>query len=1037
MMRNLTVLILTKLLLLINVSYAAEINNFPGIIPLESSRPPATDLLHNGKLLLPIDAKKLEKSGLDISKLNPGESDIWGNKTSFTQSNDKVLEDNSKAFEYLSPVASRSGNFRFTVHQETEFGKIGFTLMLSKKIHNVLLRKNILRKLGYKVPKIEHLKTVKLKFSSKFEFENFKNQLGSSTFGDPARWIKTVSEDEKEVELQDIIIMKSDVLIYNLALGFMPGSVIKGRRILNSLLIPYALTEVPESANLFPWNMGKLVSEHIRLTYDEAGEFSTTYNDAKWILDRLKKLTRKDFEDVVEGANYPEAVSKLVTEKLIARRNTVLRLFNIENTEIDFDSKIDWGDELLGGKLLQENWEGYGSRFSFGDPHSPLSSSEIFAFFKSKILSNVISNAVTKFNNKVIPHTDIQQKLVDRQIEKAKENFANFIQTGEVKKTSFGFYAIPKYDINLIASRDIVAGSYLGADNIVQLADTVGLNVSLGVFIGTDGVKAPWTIDGGAQGSITRRYTHLRPIQSMKKALKTPFKNILVQLTKKKLGHFFDEITLLTPEQLKETEWQEKVSQVMGEFRNHMEVGESLMITDSIGASINARVAYRFGDALSAQLAFMKSQKVISRLHIYRKDDSTIQIYKDLGNIKTMGLSFGINSYIPILNFSIEKKKGTAKTKFYQLNINDNVKENPGLIKSLRALKSLFLHNDLELAGVINKPYVVKHKFSEKVRRFSFFHKKWLWQKNKDFITIEHPLGGNKYFYRRLTGKRKGDNYQALATDVINGLINEFTESSTEISNAGNGNPGDTFAGKSVTRKVIFEGEVENYLDEKGLIEDPFVNIVYQWKGWSLKARKAKKIISKLNAKYQFNFFPENIFNTTKKVQLYSLNLNLYLYSKAIDSLANISKGKSKGLFASTPDLEVRTRSNESYESAYKRTLRSLIGTYQRLQRKYKEAVSMQDIADQSKYASKMANLVESTLPLDLFLEFVGGKENIYISSRLQGFRDGDENGDEAIVSHSIGQIGKKYFAGPLLDMRNRLGMTESEFLIYWILGRI
>ena len=79
---------------------------------------------------------------------------------------------------------------------------------------------------------------------------------------------------------------------------------------------------------------------------------------------------------------------------------------------------------------------------------------------------------------------------------------------------------------------------------------------------------------------------------------------------------------------------------------------------------------------------------------------------------------------------------------------------------------------------------------------------------------------------------------------------------------------------------------------------------------------------------------------------------------------------------------------------------------------------------------------LEKKLQLDGIIQFVGGKRNIYISSRLDGFRDGDENGDKAVISNTIGEYGRRSPYGILLPLMQNIGVTEGEFFLNWLISR-
>src|SRR5690606_13702021 len=109
-------------------------------------------------------------------------------------------------------------------------------------------------------------------------------------------------------------------------------------------------------------------------------------------------------------------------------------------------------------------------------------------------------------------------------------------------------WVFPTFRGQMILSRNLITGTYLGTDNLVQLVDTVGVAVSAGAFVGAVGLP----VDAMASGevSLVRTYAHLRPVTSIQKSLKYSFKNIFVPLVKKDYGNKLHEATqvVLDPE---------------------------------------------------------------------------------------------------------------------------------------------------------------------------------------------------------------------------------------------------------------------------------------------------------------------------------------------------------------------------------------------------------------------------------------------------------------------------------------------------------
>ena len=86
---------------------------------------------------------------------------------------------------------------------------------------------------------------------------------------------------------------------------------------------------------------------------------------------------------------------------------------------------------------------------------------------------------------------------------------------------------------------------------------------------------------------------------------------------------------------------------------------------------------------------------------------------------------------------------------------------------------------------------------------------------------------------------------------------------------------------------------------------------------------------------------------------------------------------------------------------------------------------------------TRMVSLMEKKLTLKGMSKMVGGDSNFYVFSKIDGFRVGDENGDKPYLSDSIGEFGRENMSGPLSVLRNHIGMTEGEFYINWLMGRL
>lgn len=991
---------------------------FAGVSLDSTQNSPASDLTLDGNSVLSLyQLSKMQKEGFDLSKLNPLPSDIW--KSNYTNNN-TTFDQSFENLNYVSSMISRLGNFRFNV--EDENGE-GYIILASKKAHNTLLRASLLKKLGYRIPKIEHVPKLKINFKNAIEKKTFIEELGEATFGSSSRWV--VEESEDSLLLQDLVIMEANPSFYNLAIGAIPNPTIKGRRVLNSLLVPFALTDVPESINLFSVQPATISNNAIHFMYEDGQNFYPSLDDTKWITSKIAALSEADLFAIAEEAKLPLEVTHLLFHKLKCRRDDLVKRLSIAATPLGCTPNVSLNEKLQDGKLLPENYEGYASRFSYGDPESPLKLSEIWAYFKSKALSNIISNATGYFNENYLKAFNLDEAIYNHRNEVVQENYNQFIQTGELKKIPFGLWATPILNGSLITSREIMLGSYMGTDNLVQLADTVGFAVMGGVYIGVDG--ASFKNDGSVRISISRTYTHLTPMKTMKRALKEPFKNLLVSLHKRKIGHLFDDL-----ENGNNTEEKEKrLLELLKEFKEKLTVGESFIIADNLIPEFNWRATLPIDQLFAIQGQLALKTVALKRLHIYRKNETTLQIYRDGALTNGAKLDVAFVSGIPTVKLSWQTTVGKATIAVHSINLSEQKKD--GLALRLAALRALFLENETELIEELSKPFKVTHHFSELKRNLSFLLWNWSWPKIADRITVTHPEGVEKEFYKYTRGMRSGTNFQDFVSESLNDLVSKEGVPDLKISISGSEDSGRTLFGSSLTRKLTYESEIIN-----GRLSIPYLFVNYTWNGWRKSAKKFKRLIRELKEKYKYEFYHDEILGTTKALGLYSLNFNIYFYSKGIDTLLNKNKNSVREIFMTYGEIKNLTAMGEkSYEETHKEALDVQLYYFEHHRKHYFKALSKNDHKESADHLTKLFSIMEDILSIDGMLLLVGGKENIFITSRIDGFRSEDENGDAPIVSHTFGRVSDKFWRGPIHQVVEKSEMNESEFFANWIIGRL
>ena len=466
------------------------------------------------------------------------------------------LEDLDRV-KYVSEAWARLGNYRVTVSKNNFWGMpTQYSIYLSKTVHNYLLRKALLRKLGYKIPPVKYIKRLKIEFPNKRAKSDFIKNISINNAGSFDRWI--LSEDGLDIVVQDVVAMEDQEFNYNLSKGYLSEDVFQGKRIYDSLLLPFALVDTPESINLMEWTIGRRYSDNIALKFKHAKLYNCSRDDAVWMTRRILELSEKDWDDIVYATHLPPSVKLLLLEKLKSRRNHLGFLFEVQNINLPVNATISNHNDLEKGKITKEFYDGYARRFAIPDPESPLSYTEMSAFFKSKSITTGIELLVSALNNSKYMGTDLSSRITDFNEQLAQE-VADNITTGETGKLPIRTYVFPTVRGNLILNREIIAGSYLGTDNLIQLVDTVGASISVGAFGGITGVYTktgemvatasgmarqfvPVDLNANANLFLNRTYAHVKPITSVQKALKYPFKNMFVPYLKRDYGHIMDSL---------------------------------------------------------------------------------------------------------------------------------------------------------------------------------------------------------------------------------------------------------------------------------------------------------------------------------------------------------------------------------------------------------------------------------------------------------------------------------------------------------------
>lgn len=989
--------IMFKLLIsfiLISASVRAQ-DVIPGLIPRFYSIEAATDLP-----LSPEVAHERALNGLDLSLLEPGtDTNIWKpNRNTIPEY--ELLKPN-ESVRFVKELPSRSGQVRFTVLTADNRELI---IILSKKVHTMLLRRNILAKLGYSTQPMSWVGSFNLGFNDTIERDLLKEEMRDKLMAGTERWIR--SEDNLTLSLQDALVLTSESEIYNLATGIMMPEIHQGRRLLRAPYVPLALVDATESVNLMPWQAGRMVLNHLKFNHTQelSTTFGTSWEDARWIGRKMARFVREDFEEIVQKAFFPLPVEKLLVEKIIARRNDLMDLLDLstEGQKIAFDPEISFGEGLINGEIVQEFFPGFAARFSYGDPESPFSASELGSFALSRLQSQVLSTALEKFN-----------KYLGTQDEK------NYIEKiGEIVKKEGPFFstqavAVPTFHGNLIVSRDIVTGSYLGTNNKVQLVDNLGFALDAGVFAGIEGLPFPVGIKGGAGINFSRIYSHVKPVQSLKKSMKEPYKNMLVPLLLRKLGHKIDKLKFAQGEA-----GEALLQEVAGELRNAIGVGESFIITDSLMPRIFAEgeisvTQYFFLDKRLLQVygRVQAERMILSRFHLHRASENTFHVYQDYGkNLKLM-LTLKLKSYVPLIAVNGRWNKASAETHFYPISLHPR-DVTVGALKALR--QSIFSLNHSALQEVVT-PHKVEHYISGSGNTLQFL----IFKRNRigqdQSMRLTHSKGGEKKdIHRRYDAITSGTDLEGYTVEAVNTLISSLTKYDFAVTQVASINPGFTLGGKA--KNKIFTSELEG--------DRLTTNFQRIFNGWRVRPHKLKSILEKLNKEAGREVFnPLSVINTDS-ILLYQISFLYALTQEGSDTLLNVSWAKlwdiiNRNSITDVTNFTVNRRTNRHFNRIWH----------------VRERLRSEDPEEGLKSWHSLLRELQEDITI-VGLEELVGKENLAYQGKIEGFRQGDENGDNPVFTHVFGELPLPLHVSPTQRVMQNWGILEGELLLNWMSER-
>ncbi len=911
-------------------------------IPIKTVKKPAADLSYQGRKIDPSEAAELMSKQIDISQLNPGDNKFWQNKTYDVR--DAAL----KAF----PVGSVGVNFQateavinelLTVTVRVQDAKIKdrfYRLAISRYSPSFMMRAAMLRKLGYFIPALKQYSDLKVRFQSEAEKELFLDNMQKGMVLDVSdtTWIKENNKIEHTLTFSDCVLETPSSEYYDLHWGTTPNpknpamvsilELFSKNRAFRALIVPYVLVDLPESVNRFLPKSASVVSGHIVMNHPFGGAFTgTTYEDVKWLLQRMKGWTEKDVREVVENASLPKDIGELVYRKLLYRINNMFEFFDMKTSfqaslpTLEYDAA---GGIIKSGKVMQETIAPYPFRFAHGDPEAPFQEGDYVRYFKIRGITTVVATALAEMSKKlqIQDITDVaKQRMLDVQ-NKIKDHVKkNPLEPLYQKVEAWGG---PVAGFNVSATRHVSTGTYFESTAPLQLVDNVSVSGSIGYFMGIDGLNYVKPF-GGVNLSLLRDYTHVRPILSVKEGDKENWANLMIPKYMANISKILKEPSVVSTA---ETVTEEKAS--LDQFLNELREGEVFTITDSITTTAYAQISSSLDVLMgiaplnflnSVSLGVDASRVVLRQTSITRTKDG-VQIYIRNQKNSLYGLTLDVNYFINILRIRSQTNNADLTTHAFVVNYYpalqqvidadqkqiEFVNKNNETKENLRpVLYSLFnsQSKDLLYEKFKYSKFEIDHELKTKELRTKFLWYRTINMSEDHLVKLRYPRSETYpnldpkdeeiVLFSAKKGELKGRDFLGFGLDILQSILNRKSAVSWDFSNDFNPNPSSTPFGNSYWRIVNSEGDLS--VTQK----KPYPNIAtiqHVWGGWNLPKEKFFKTLDEVETAIKgvnlssYRLLERENFHQVKSVDFYRITAQLSLMPSALSKIHDLINPK-------------------------------------------------------------------------------------------------------------------------------------------------
>lgn len=898
---------------------------------------PASDLIsRRGSNIDSVQAFALAQNGTALEGLNPIESALWQNTSHSLQPT--FDEPHEKTFIFNRYKLASLENFRAYVTDKNNPRK-HYLIIASIHNHFHILRAALLRLIGYDIELPIYMRRSKIRFNSADQAQEFIDRVGEKTLTARDKWI--VHRSGREVTFKGFILVPSELTNVPLYFPVMARGRQRERRVFRSLLDIYALTDFRQNLNAVNNQVARVFDNNLIINHPFADQFADlSLPDLKWIQGRLISLAPRQIRQAIRQMDLPEDISALIYQKLIGRMNQMTSLLWEEGEARIYPENpyLTYG-RIQGGRLTREvDPSNYVVEFFQEDPDSPYQLRQMTRMFATQIFYAGLSSGLDFLMDNYLPGFDQQD---------AAQQIASQIQAERNNPDSNGIIPLklwsrPIMNGRVFVRRNIVFGQFLNTDAPIQLVDTFGGELNLGVFNLLTGVASNNITPAISAGvTLSRSFTHIRAMPDLRAATRSNPTRLLIPHLMQRLGRVIkDDLNCSYPEGawVEEAElngitvWYINYDQSLSDgrqlaiaekeilvsggamadriflrpvnrdescaddlaqkqrenveaFVQQFALNETFIITDSArlnqANNISIPLPIASGVSGTASLGNETAYTVLRNIYIKRTEDGMEVTFQNQRN-RDLSLTSGLSFYLELFRHRNSWMGGSANTKTYRIPIdNASVEEQKLALKTIREVLRGVDYSSLEQNY---RPHELQHEVNMRLWIFKLlFFKIERLQMNQD-IQVIAPMNDENPLPQR---ERTRTFYVTIdATRRGNDYYNFIDRTISSLTGFISLGSSDTDPGLSPfghSRRESFFTELETTPGAQGKMMS---RVEFARTGWKIRRRSFFSMLESIEAPFaglrSHQLIDRSHFQSAIELRSYNVKTTILIYPRAI-----------------------------------------------------------------------------------------------------------------------------------------------------------